>query len=324
MKELRQLRRLIESLSFRTKKNLTEAAMTPVLAKQVASLLDQLEASWNKAYGDFGDVRLANRDLAATFGISTRVAGGSKTTRDISRDSDESLASSVVKIASRFATSFHNEVVKSAGDLRTKIERVRDLATTVPSLADNELKAAASDMVRDFEENLRTSVSTDLYQMIRGIQRRTEVLQSKYMSPEQVIGKPPGGGGGKPIKGSALPDTDAVRKRANEMLDAIDSFLKKGEVVAGKISDIAAFIESKADEIPDTKEPAPGIEAVPVQTELDAPQQAPQQVPQQVPGAYVPVAPAAPAAEAPVEGKRTRFEWRKLAGDEDPEFSSIL
>src|SRR3990172_7100223 len=125
-------------------------AITPVGARNLKELSERVIKSWNRAYGEFADSRNAAYDVAATFNLSTRVSLGPKEVKNITRDTEDSLAASISWVADRFRHDYQNAVVKRGGDLRALAERLSEVAHGAKDLGDRDLHEAAVKFLKEF------------------------------------------------------------------------------------------------------------------------------------------------------------------------------
>ena len=230
-------------------------ATIPVAARNLQELTERVTKSWNRAYGEFAQARNAAYDIAATFNISTRVTAGPKEVKNITRDSEESLITTISWVADRFRKDYQKDVVKRGGDLRAHADRLSEIAHRAKDTSDRDLHEATLTFIKEFLA-FRTAVSDHLYRSVGGIARRAEELINRYLPPENRPSKPPGGARGPRYTGTILETSGQVGDRADDIIEHLDTFIRLSEPTIEEVEKIAQLSDEIARELP-SQEPPP-------------------------------------------------------------------
>jgi hypothetical protein len=267
LKVLNEVRSLVKEADQKVRP-LTEQIL-PVAARQLQELAERVTRAWNRAYGEFAEARALAYDIAATFGLSTRVSSGPKEVKNITRDSEESLVSTISWIADRFKSDYQKEVVRRGADIRASARRVMEAAERAESLEDDDLRSAAAAFIKDFLP-FRTAVSDHLYRPVGGIVRRAEEIVNRYLPPERRPERPPSGKRGTIYKGTPLTSPADVADAARQVIERLDTFTRLSEPTIGEIERIASLAAEVAAEHPPSPPPSePGPEEHPLTLEAN-------------------------------------------------------
>lgn len=247
LKRLHEVRDLIKEAD-KVSASMMEQVI-PVAARQLQELAERVTRAWNRAYGEFAEARALAYDIAATFGLSTRVSAGPKEVKNITRDSEESLVGTISWIAGRFKRDYDKEVVRRGADIRASARRLMEAAERAESLADADLRKAAEEFIKVFLP-FRTAISDHLYRPVGGIVRRAEELINRYLPPEQRPERPPAGKRGPIYRGTSLPSPVGIADTARQLIERLDTFTRLSEPTLEEIEKIASLAEEVAAEHP--------------------------------------------------------------------------